>query len=86
MQCKDISSASILRFLISLNDQSGTWFDLEYENTVRPLFPKSVSDKFVRAKMNKLIRRGLVEGCICGCRGDYKITEKGRQFLETESK
>ena len=33
------------------------------------------------AKMRALIRRGLVEGCECGCRGDFVLTDKGRALL-----
>jgi len=40
-------------------------------------------DKLVRAKMGMLIRRGLVTGCTCGCRGDFELTEKGRAFLDS---
>ena len=28
-----------------------------------------------------LVRRGLVTGCGCGCRGDFEITAKGIQWL-----
>lgn len=31
--------------------------------------------------MASLIRRGLVDGCGCGCRGDFMITDKGRFTL-----
>lgn len=37
--------------------------------------------KVIRAKLAALIRRGLMTGCTCGCRGDYDITDKGRQYL-----
>jgi len=36
----------------------------------------------VRAKMASLIRRGLVDGCACGCRGDFELTEKGLALLD----
>ncbi len=32
-------------------------------------------EKIVRAKLNTMMRRrGLVDGCNCGCRGDWTIT------------
>jgi len=37
----------------------------------------------VKAKMRKLIKRGLVNGCACGCRGDFILTEKGNMELES---
>ncbi len=27
----------------------------------------------VRAKLAKMIRKGLVDGCACGCRGDFEV-------------
>src|SRR5690349_3703343 len=30
-------------------------------------------DKIVLAKLRKLIRRGLITGCACGCRGDFEL-------------
>ncbi len=29
--------------------------------------------------MARLIRRGLVDGCACGCRGDFVLTTKGKE-------
>lgn len=37
--------------------------------------------KLVRAKMGSMIRRGLVNGCACGCRGDFELTDKGALHL-----
>ena len=34
-----------------------------------PGFPRKV----ITAKCRQLIKRGLLEGCTCGCRGDYYI-------------
>ena len=30
-------------------------------------------EKVVRAKARKLIRRGIIDGCACGCRGDFSV-------------
>lgn len=35
----------------------------------------------VKAKMRRLIKRGLVHGCACGCRGDFTLTVKGNMEL-----
>lgn len=43
-----------------------------------PDFP----EKVVRAKLHALLRRGLIFGCCCGCRGDFTFTEKGNAFYE----
>lgn len=48
--------------------------DLEYH------LPE-VPTKVIMAKMRALIRRKLIDGCACGCRGDFWVTEKGREYL-----
>jgi hypothetical protein len=42
-----------------------------------------VPHKVVIAKAKRLIGRGLLEGCICGCRGDFELTAAGMQLLDT---
>lgn len=42
-----------------------------------PFFPPEV----IRAKASRLIRRGLLTGCDCGCRGDFSLTVEGARFL-----
>ena len=39
-------------------------------------------EKVVLAKARGLIRRGLISGCACGCRGDFELTDRGRELLE----
>lgn len=41
-----------------------------------------VPEKVIRAKMKSLLRRKLIEGCSCGCRGDYYLLPKGYAYLE----
>lgn len=43
------------------------------------------ADKLVRGKMRRLISRGLVDGCCCGCRGDFTLTDKGREYLAAQT-
>ena len=40
--------------------------------------------KVVLAKFRRVNGRGLVNGCDCGCRGDWYLTDKGRQLLAEE--
>jgi hypothetical protein len=37
--------------------------------------------KVLMAKLSKLVNRGLLEGCACGCRGDFYLTPAGRALL-----
>lgn len=34
--------------------------------------------KLLMAKLDHMERRGLIDGCTCGCRGDFTILDKGR--------
>lgn len=47
-----------------------------------PVFPVEL----IRAKAGALIRRGLLDGCDCGCRGDFELTPAGAAFLATGEK
>lgn len=77
MQCKDIPDEQIVGFIARKQCELGTWvcvWDLEppYSDLPGNLF---------RAKMEKLIDKGLLTGCNCGCRGDYEVTPKGRALI-----
>lgn len=82
MQAKDISEKPVLRFLFLLDQirRLGTWRK-NCETSVMKAMPEGTPEKLARAKMRQLIKRGLVDGCPCGCRGDYRITEKGTAVL-----
>lgn len=41
-----------------------------------------VRASLVRRKARRCYRRGLVTGCICGCRGDFDTTPEGRTLLD----
>ncbi|ASR85681.1 hypothetical protein SEA_AMGINE_81 [Mycobacterium phage Amgine] len=38
--------------------------------------------KVVLAKFRRVAGRGLADGCDCGCRGDWSLTDKGRALVE----
>lgn len=84
MQCKDIPDEPILRFIGS---HDGKWCNWYFEGgelgtrNVHAGFPPGVPDKLLLAKMASLGDRGLVDGCFCGCRGDYVLTAKGREAI-----
>jgi hypothetical protein len=86
LQCKHIPERPILEFLSSMNGRWSNWFAKEdgspYENSVLHAMPPGLPGKLVLAKMDSLIRRGLVDGCSCGCRGDFVITEKGDEYRQ----
>lgn len=82
MQCKDIANEPILLLLDKMDGKWATWFNYPgIHNSVIPAFPVNTPVKLVLAKMRSLINLGLVDGCSCGCRGDYVITEKGKASI-----
>lgn len=57
-----------------------------FENSVhRAIDHRYHQPNLVRAKMRSLIKRGLVSGCTCGCRGDFRLTPSGRANIEPEA-
>lgn len=86
MQAKDVPDAPVLAFLALHPGQWHNWFGIEKSNlnSVRHAMPAETPEKVVLAKMRALIRRELVSGCDCGCRGDFEITPKGLVLVSAE--
>ena len=80
MQCKDIDTLNILKHLNKNKDEWHMLWESEY--SIVPAFPPNTPEKLIRAKMSKLINKDYVEGCSCGCRGDFYITQKGINLLK----
>lgn len=83
MQAKDIPDTTFLEAVRVYNDgeaptMAGPRWALVWD--LESFGP----DNLIRAKARKLIHRGLLSGCPCGCRGDFEITEAGRAFLRGE--
>ncbi len=86
LQCKDIPTEPVLEFIGARDGRWCTWFGADasgawFENSVRRAMPTEVPDGLAVAKMAGLIARGLVDGCSCGCRGDYTLTKRGREAI-----
>lgn len=81
LQCKNLDKYEILLFLyIHKGELCNNCFGDE-RDIRKHLFHKIPLNLFY-AKMYQLIHKGYVDGCWCGCRGDYEITEKGIKYLE----
>ena len=87
---KDIPDRLILNYLA---DRQGSW-TCYWEGYFKDKDP-SVSDihyavpdgspvGLVRYKLKRLYKRGLIGGCVCGCRGDFEITDKGLKLIGRE--
>ena len=94
MQCKDIPVGPILKFLeycaTAQLDHGDGWATWEadkngslFSNSVQHAMPAGVTPMLARAKMENLIERGLVEGCTCGCQGDYELTSEGLAYINS---
>lgn len=64
------------------NDGALSW----HEPTKYPFdspyrFKDLASGKILMAKFRSLKKRGLCGGCVCGCRGDFEIKDKGLELL-----
>lgn len=78
MQTKDMDKIAVLQRIadIQLTGRSATVFS-GFENSIGTAMPDGTPEKLQLAVMKNLIRKGLVDGCCCGCRGDFLLTEKG---------
>lgn len=84
MQAKDIPEPAVLAFLAELKVPA-TWYSMNGhppENSVLRAMPPGTPEKVALAKMRALIRRGLVDGCPCGCGGAFTLTAAGRARLQ----
>jgi len=84
MQCKDIPTLPILKFVNSHGGIGCSWFFGD-ERDVRNAMPDGIDKKLVHAKMRKLISKGFISGCNCGCRGDFEITKRGVEIIASHS-
>ncbi len=70
-QAKDIPDDVVLSMLDGTEEWSPWLFMWDLEE-VFPDLPRKV----ILAKMRQLMRRGLVGGCRCGCRGDFYLIRR----------
>jgi Mn-dependent DtxR family transcriptional regulator len=92
MQCKDIADS---RFLQIVDDLAYRRISQRHEHIKSlydppdPVMSWDVSDhlgvdqKLMLAKAERLIERGLMDGCPCGCRGDFELTTAGEELVRS---
>lgn len=85
IQAKHISDRGVLEF-VARQSVWCTWGEGHSMPTIADACPTGTPEKVQRAKAAALIRRGLLDGCTCGCRGDFEITDKGRAWLADTGK
>lgn len=77
IQAKYVSEGAILATLFSFSPRPVMIWDLTsmFDGIELP-------ERVVLAKMRAMLRRGLVDGCACGCGGSFTITGLGNAELE----
>lgn len=85
MQCKDIPDLPILEYLARIKREAGRWCFFGFAPDIFDAFPADAPYNLVLAKMKKLITKGLVSGCACGCSGNFAITELGAGFIHNHA-
>lgn len=83
-QAKDIADAAVLKTVARRDGPARA--AVTHDELMRQPWATGLPAKVVRAKMAALIRRGLVDGCACGCRGDYVITKAGLALVRSAGK
>ena len=68
MQCKDIDDGCILTWLLA--NQPAITFE-GFDNYIGHAFV-GIPRNLMMAKLKKMVRNGVINGCACGCRGDFK--------------
>ena len=68
IQAKDVEDQAVLDVIGRVNDE-GHWAMVWDLNAAFPAVPPKV----LLAKCRSLIKRKLIEGCACGCRGDFYL-------------
>ncbi len=87
IQAKHLDEVSILQFLAPLGVWATHWAPRdwnapdEHMPRVARAVPRETPEKVLRSKLGAMARRGLIDGCDCGCRGDWRILDAGRKVL-----
>lgn len=88
IQAKHVPEIPMLRFIESNNGSWKTHFDTDSPQGIGWSIPASIPEmrafpeRVLLAKLSSLLRRGLVDGCDCGCRGDWRPTARTRAYVE----
>jgi hypothetical protein len=74
LECKDIADDVFLAAVEQTEPLARSWrMSWAVRKTLEGLIGEPVPDKLLIAKARKLIDRGLLHGCPCGCRGDFHL-------------
>lgn len=74
----------ILEYLYAEQGEFTGYYSGQLSSDVKDLywaFPKGTDQEFHMSRLRSLYDRDLIEGCTCGCKGNFEITDKGISFL-----
>lgn len=75
MQAKDVDGDALLSFINRTEVLKGYWVNSwDFNDTEWAEIPHKV----LWAKLANFIKKGLLDGCTCGCRGDFTLTPEGK--------
>lgn len=69
MKAADIPDDALPAVVAAIQRDRGRWAFLSELQAALP----DVPPKVVQAKARRLVDRGVLSGCACGCRGDFEI-------------
>jgi hypothetical protein len=80
LQAKDLPEDELVAALRRVRQPWGTstFYDLQ---DALPAYPPKV----LLAKLAALVRRGVLDGCACGCRGDFQEVARPKGDVVSES-
>jgi hypothetical protein len=88
IKCSDLDDMVILRFIHScrtgcaaVTSDISAVLEVHHEELLKG---GRIPFNLLKAKLKKLYKKELIEGCTCGCRGDYTLTLKGRCRIISE--
>lgn len=74
-----ITDVQFVRGILALREPRSTGgFSWVMVSELADLF--QIHPNRIRSKMRRTIKRGLIKGCDCGCRGDIELTPKGEEL------
>lgn len=68
VQAKHVTDAQILYVIYQVENREARWTFIEDLEIYYPMLPAKV----LLAKCRSMIKRGVIRGCACGCRGDFE--------------
>ncbi len=83
-KCSDIPDLPILEVMYLNGTPYSGWnfFFEDSDSTELSKHLRKYPYKLAMAKLRSMMKRGLIEGCACGCRGDWELEDKGLEMLK----